>query len=161
MGTSIRQSREISLLSSKISLQSSEISLLRSKTWTLKRTKIIFPNLEKLQLSRVTPTYVEEIPGPLPDNTRAVIVSVYSYNGNLDGYAHLDVDISQEGNEEGGVASVENRHYNVFGNTFYYEVFVPWDSTISNELRFEVKYSYQHGGVYSWYRLSVVGYVLA
>ena len=75
-----------------------------------------------------------------PDRgSRALVVQVYCYFRNCDGNAHLDVDISQEGNEEGGVASqegneeggvasVETRHHKVYADTFYYEVFVPWGS---------------------------------
>ena len=157
MGTSIRQRSEIYLLRSK-----TETALaLSNSTWTLRRTEIIFANLEKLTLHQVTPTYVEDLPLPLPHNTRALVVQIFCNFWNSDGHAYLDVDISQEGNEEGGVASVENTHFQVYANTFNYEVFVPWDSAISNELRFEVKRSYQTGGENNWYRLRVVGYVLA
>lgn len=47
-----------------------------NKTWTLKRTEIVFPNLEKLALHQQSPTYTETMPVPLPNNTRAVIVQV-------------------------------------------------------------------------------------
>ena len=130
-------------------------------SWTLKRTEIAFPNLEKLALHQTTPTYVETMPVPLPNNTRAIIVQVFCNFWNGDGHAYLDVDIQQEGNEDGGVASVENTHYRVYANTFYYEVMVPWDSYISDRIQFTVKRSYLDGGIDNWYRLRVVGYILA
>ena len=92
-----------------------------SKTWTLKRTLILFPKLEKITLHQRTPTYVETLPTPLPNNTRAVIVSVFCNFQNKDGHAYLNVDIHQEGKEEGGVASVLNTHFNVYANDFYYK----------------------------------------
>ena len=136
-------------------------SVCNSKTWTLKRTQIIFPNLEKMTLHQVTPTYTESIPVPLPNNTRAIIVQVYCNFWNKDGHAYLNVDINQEGNEAGGVASVENTHFRVYANTFYYEVMVPWDSELPDKVTFAVKSSYQTGGTDNWYRLRVVGYVMA
>ena len=131
-----------------------------SSSWTLKRTQILFPNLEKLSLHQSTPTYVETLPTPLPDNTRALIVQVFCNFQNKDGHAYLNVDIQQEGNEAGGVASVENTHFRVYANTFYYEVMVPWDGTLDNKLKFVVKSSYQTGGDKNWYRLRVVGYIM-
>ena len=132
-----------------------------SNKWTLKRTEIVFPNLEKLALHQQTPTYIETMPTPLPNNTRAVIVQVFCNFWNSDGHAYLNVDIHQEGNEDGGVASVENTHYRVYANTFYYEVMVPWNGDLPDKLKFEVKRSYQTGGDRNWYRLRVVGYILA
>ena len=132
-----------------------------SSAWNLKRTQIVFPNLEKLALHQTTPTYVETMPTPLPNNTRAVIVQVFCNFWNSGGHAYLNVDIQQEDNEEGGVASVENRHYSVYANTFYYEVMVPWDGTLPDKLKFVVKSSYQTGGADNWYRLRVVGYITA
>ena len=93
------------------------------------------------------------MPVPLPNNTRAIIVQVYYNFWNQDGHAYLDVDIQQEGNKDGGVASVENTHYRVYANTFYYEVMVPWDSYISDKIQFTVKRSYLSGGSDNWYRL--------
>ena len=136
-------------------------SALSGGTWTLKRTQIVFPNLEKLALHQTTPTFVETMPTPLPNNTRAVIVQVFCNFWNTDGHAYLNVDIQQEGNEKGGVASVENTHYKVYANNFYYEVMVPWDATVSDKIKFDVKSSYQSGGDKNWYRLRVVGYITA
>jgi len=130
-------------------------------TWTMKRTEIIFDNLEKIVLHQQTPTYIESLPLPMPYNTRAVIIQVYCNFWNGNGHAYLNVNINQKGNEEAGVTSVENKHYNVYANTFFYEVFVPWDSSISNELVFDVTKSFQTGGGNNWYRLRVVGYVTA
>ena len=131
-----------------------------SSGWTLQRTQIVFPNLEKLALHQSTPTYVETLPTPLPNNTRAVIVQVFCNFWNEGGHAYLNVDIQQEGNEAGGVASVENTHFKVYANTFYYEIMVPWDGTLANKLKFVVKSSYQTGGSDNWYRLRVVGYIM-
>jgi len=130
-------------------------------TWTMRRTEIIFENLEKLMLHQSTPTYIEPLPLPLPDNTRAIIIQVYCMFWNSGGHAYLDVDIHQKGNEEGGVASVQNTHFDIYANTINYEVFVPWDSSISNEVVFDVTRSYQTGGSNNWYRLRIVGYVMA
>ena len=63
-----------------------------SNKWTLKRTEIVFPNLEKLALHQQTPTYIETMPTPLPNNTRAVIVQVFCNFWNSDGHAYLNVD---------------------------------------------------------------------
>ena len=87
-----------------------------SSGWTLQRTQIVFPNLEKLALQRATPTYVETLPTPLPNNTA------------------------------GGVASVENTHESVHVKPFNYEVMVPWDGTLADKLKFVIKHSYQTGG---------------
>ena len=130
-------------------------------SWTLKRTKITFPDLEKLSLHQETPTYVETLPVPLPNNTRAIIVQVFCNFRNEDGHAYLNVDMQQDGNEEGGIVSVENTHFRVYANTFYYEVMVPWDNSISDRIRFAVTNSYTTEGPNNWYRLRVVGYILA
>ena len=132
-----------------------------SKPWTLKRTQIIFPNLEKLALEGVTPTYVETLPVPLPNNTRALIVQVYCLFNNQAGHAYLYGEIKQEGNEEGGGTKIENKHYAVYANSFYNEVMVPWDSSISNKIQLKVTSSHQTGGPDNWYRVRVVGYILA
>jgi len=130
-------------------------------SWTLKRTKVLFHNLEKITLHQKTMTYIETLPLPLPDNTRAVMISFFCNFWNGDGHAYLDVDIHQKGNEEGGVATIENTHYRVYANTFYYEIFVPWDNSISDKIVFDVTRSYHTGGDKNWYRLRLVGYVVA
>ena len=94
-------------------------------TWKLERTNILFPNLEKLALHQSTPTYVETIPIPFPENTKAIIVQFFCNFWNAEGHVYLDVEIKQHENDEGGVAHIENTHYKVYANTFYYEIFVP------------------------------------
>jgi len=133
-----------------------------SSSWTIKRTQLTFPNLEKIALDQQTPTYVETIPVPFPDNTRAVIISVYAkvWNGG-NSHAYLDLKIHQKGNDEGGMTYDYNTHYAVFANVFYKELFVPWDSTISNEMEFAVTRSKLTGGDSNFYRIRITGYVIA
>ena len=70
------------------------------------------------------------------------------------------MDIQQEGNEAGGVASVENTHESVHVKPFNYEVMVPWDGTLADKLKFVIKHSYQTGGPDNWYKLREVGYIM-
>ena len=67
----------------------------------------------------------------------------------------------QEGSGEEGAALSENTHYSVYANTFYNEVFVPWNATLPNKLQATVKSSYKTGDANNWYRIRIVGYVLA
>merc|ERR1719290_958155 len=114
--------------------------------WTLKRTEIVFANLEKIQLSQQQQVYTETLPVALPNNTRAVIVQVYCLVNNANpSHAYLYGAVHQEGNAEQGTAKLENKHFNVYANSFNYEVMVPWDAKHSNKLVVDVTSSYNSG----------------
>ena len=100
------------------------------------------------------------MPIVLPQNTHAILISVYCNFGNSNGHAYLNYITYQKGNDN-AVAKAEgyNTHYNVHANTFLYEQMVPWDSTLSNQLIFKVTSSYQSGGSRNWYRIRLVGYI--
>ena len=72
----------------------------------------------------------------------------------------MDYVTHQKGNDDRSArAEGTNRHYNAHGNTFTYEQMIPWNTTLPNELIFKVTYSRLDGGVNSWYRIRLVGYV--
>ena len=131
------------------------------KKWTLKRVELLFPQLARLALHQKTPTYTEKLPTPLPSNTRAVIISIFCNFWNTGGHAYLNLEINQKGNDAGGKAKLTNTHYKVYANTFYYEIMLPWDSSISDEIVFKVTSSYQTGGNNNWYQVKLVGYITA
>jgi len=131
-------------------------------SWELKRTDLIFPSLQKMSLHQTTPHYVEKLPLPLPANTKAVIISIFCNFWNTgSSHAYLNAELRQKGNVDGGVAKITNTHFSVYANTFYYEVFVPWNTAISNEFEFNVTGSYRTGGDKNWYRVQMVGYITA
>jgi len=131
--------------------------------WSLKRTELIFPQLYKLKLHQVQPTYIAKLPlTPLPSNTKAVIISVFCNFGNGgNSHAYLHGYIQQKGNKDGGRVKFQHTHYAVYANTFSNEVLVPWDSSVSNEVEVQVTSSYHTGGANNWYRITMVGYITA
>jgi len=131
--------------------------------WSLKRTELIFPQLYKLKLHNVTPTYTARLPlTPLPSNTKAVIISVFcNFWNSGNSHAYLHGYIQQKGNEVGGRVKFQHTHYSVYANTFSNEVLVPWDSSVSNEIKVQVTSSYLSGGSNNWYRITLVGYITA
>ena len=130
-------------------------------TWTMKRIELILPKMNKLQLHQTKPLIVEKLPLPFPINTKALIVSVFCNFGNGKGHAYLGGEIQQKGNTEAGAVKIFNQHFNVYANTWSYEVFVPWNTALSNELQLKVQLSYLTGGNENWYALTVVGYIMA
>ncbi|XP_046850227.1 cubilin homolog [Xenia sp. Carnegie-2017] len=131
-------------------------------TWRLRRTNEILNQLEKLRLHLAKPTYTQKIPIMFPQNTRAIIISVYCHYGNHKGAADLYYVTHQKGNDDSsGKVEGYNLHYNVHGNTFLYEQMIPWNNTLANELVFKVTYSrYESRNPHSWYRVRLVGYVI-
>ncbi|XP_046850228.1 uncharacterized protein LOC124443754 [Xenia sp. Carnegie-2017] len=150
-------------LSSKLKQTEKEVETLKQKdrgTWRLHRTNEILNQLEKLQLNNAQRTYTQKIPIILPSKTRAIIISVYCYYWNKNGDTFMDYVTHQKGNDDRSArAEGNNRHNNVHGNAFTYEQMIPWNTTLPNELIFKVTYSLNKGGVYSWYRIRLVGYV--
>ncbi len=111
-------------------------------------------------MHQTTPTYTQKLPIVLPQNTRAIIISVYCEFWNSDGHAYLNYITHQKGNDNAtGKAEGYNRHYKAYANTWLYEQMIPWNSTLSNELIFKVTSSYLTGGSNNWYRVRLVGYI--
>ncbi|XP_046850232.1 cubilin homolog [Xenia sp. Carnegie-2017] len=128
--------------------------------WTLRRTNEILNQLEKIQLHGATPTYTQAIPIVLPQNTRAIIISVFCNFWNSKGHAYLNYVTHQKGNDDSSAkAEGYNTHYNVYANTFLYEQMIPWNTTLPNDLIFKVTSSAHTGGANNWYRVRLVGYV--
>ena len=125
------------------------------------QVQLLLPSLEKISLHQQTPTYTERVPVPLPQNTRALVVSVFCNFWNTNGHAYLNALVGQQGSGAAGAAEVPNTHYAVYANTFYYEVTVPWDARLDQALVVNVTSSYTTGGDKNWYRVRVVGYITA
>ena len=123
----------------------------------------MFPNLEKMQLSGVTPTYIEPLPAPLPRNTKAVIVEVFCYfdNSAVNSHNYLYADIQQDGSGPEGQVKTVNKRVNIYANDFVDEMMIPWDSSLPNSLKVAVTNSYITGGNLNWYRIRIVGYITA
>ena len=133
--------------------------LAKAEGWRLTRVDAVFPKLTKFQTHQVTPTYVEKSPVTLPSNTRAIIISVLCNFQNRNGHAYMEFDVYQKGLQSGGKASAPNVHFNVYANTFYYEIMIPWDSSLGDEIVFKLTSTYFTGGIENWYRVKLVGYV--
>ena len=137
-----------------------QVANIEAAKWRLHRTRQVFPKLEKLILHQVTPTFDQKIPITLPNNTRAILISIYCHFWNSDGHAYLFYETHQKGNNnpEGKVFG-DNTHFRVYANTFYYEQMVPWSSKLPSNLIFKVTSAYQTGGALNWYRVRLVGYI--
>ncbi|KAK3724603.1 hypothetical protein QZH41_005195 [Actinostola sp. cb2023] len=132
-----------------------------SAGWRLVRVDEKLDKLDKIALHRKTPTYIQNMPMSLAQNTKAIIISVFINFWNGQGHAYLNFKAYQQGNEKNGSATVGNTHFNVYANTFYYELMLPWNTTLPNKLVFKVTSSYLTGGVNNWYKIKLVGYVTA
>ena len=140
------------------------ISSMANKTWELRRTNYVFPQLAKVQLHTKTLTYTEALPVELvPSGTKALIISVFCNFWNTGGHAYLDLGIHQKGNEAAGIANAQNTHYSVYANNFYYEIMVPWSGKHSNQVVFKVSNTYNTGSNagknLNWYQVKMVGYI--
>ena len=129
--------------------------------WTLVRVNKIFNQLEKFNLHRKTPTYIQKMPISFPKNTKAILISIYLNFWNTGGHAYMDFVTYQDGNERLGKVAVVNTHYNIYANTFYYELMLPWDTKLPNQIVFKITNSYNTGGPNNWYRVRLVGYITA
>nr|UST29487.1 neurogenic locus notch-like protein 3 [Haliclona caerulea] len=129
--------------------------------WRMVRVNEELNKLNKMKLNGVTPTYIQKIPLCLPRNTKAILISVFTYFWNSGGHAYLDFKTHQKGNEKNGSVAVKNEHYNIYANTFYYELMLPWDTALPDELVFVVTRSALDGGDNNWYRIKLVGYITA
>jgi hypothetical protein len=133
----------------------------RTPGWSMKRVDADLDKLTKIQLHTQTPTYIQQMPISLPTNTKAILISVFTNFWNRNGHVYLNFKTYQQGNERSGSVAVNNQHFNIYANTFYYELMLPWDTSLPNELVFVVKSSYKTGGNDNWYKITLVGYITA
>ncbi|XP_028390992.1 uncharacterized protein LOC114515871 [Dendronephthya gigantea] len=130
-------------------------------SWQLYRANEVLNKLEKIDQSHQQPaTYTQTIPITLPNNTRAIIISIFCNYQNHNGDAALFYVTYQKGNDNATAkAEGKERHWNVHANAFVYEQMIPWNPTLPNELIFKVIWSKFRGGIYNWYRVRLVGYI--
>ncbi len=157
-------------LNIKAELLATRNSLMQCHSFEFKRIDYVFPSLARVQLNLLhkTVTYTEKIPSSvLPNNVRAVMISVYCnfFNHDLGSHAVMHLTFNQKGNENAGTANLINYHVDVPSNTFYYEVMLPWNADISNEVVFKLTYTHSFGTNHgtkkneNWYRVKMVGFI--
>ena len=129
--------------------------------WTLTRVNEILNQLNKFNLHQKTPTYFQRIPICLPKNTKAILISIFLNFWNSGGHAYMDFVTYQDGNEKLGKVSVVNTHYQIYANTLYYELMLPWNNELPHQIVFKITGSYNTGGPNNWYRVGLVGYITA
>ncbi|XP_028516164.1 uncharacterized protein LOC114575465 [Exaiptasia diaphana] len=138
-----------------------KFNMLRKNEWRLVRVDKPLDKLAKIALYQKKPTYIQSMPMVFPSNTKAIIISVFTNFWNTKGHAYLDFKTYQQGNEKDGSVTVVNTHFNIYANTFYYELMLPWNTTLPQELVFKITGSYLTGGSNNWYQVKLVGFVKA
>ncbi|XP_028390989.1 uncharacterized protein LOC114515868 [Dendronephthya gigantea] len=146
----------------RIKNQDAQIKELQSRptgSWKFYRADGNLGPLDKIQPHIPRPTYIQRLPIDLPVNTRAIIISVFSYFFNGRGYNDLNYIIHQRDNDSPTTrARAENYHHNIHGNSFLYEQMIPWNTSFPNELVFKSWRSVISADG-NWYRMRLVGYI--
>ncbi len=142
-----------------------------SNSWAFKRVEYVFPSLSKIQQSLgEIKEYREKIPSNLlSDDTRAVVIAIFCHFVNRDNsHAYMDITFHQKGNSKSGKAKIKNFHFNVYSNSFYNEVMIPWNPRLGDEAVFRLENTWNDGKSadtntagtnQNWYTVKMVGYV--